>query len=71
MELGINRYASLYIRQITNKDPLRIKGNNIQRPVITYHGKESEKEHIYIHTYLNHFSVPLKLTQHCKPTVLE
>ena len=43
--------------------------NYIQNLVITYNGKESEREH-YTHTHthikLNHFAVHLKLTQHCK-----
>ena len=60
----MNRYPSLYIKQINNKELLYITGNYIQHPIITYNGKESEKEHIYIYThrYLNHFSVHLKLT---------
>ena len=34
-------------------------------------GKESEKEYIiHIHK-LNHFAVHLKLTQHCKSTILQ
>ena len=46
--------------------------------VITYNGKESEKEYmciymVYTHThiYINHFAVYLKLTQHCKSTILQ
>ena len=35
--------------------------------VITYNGKQSEKE--YTHAYIYHFVVHQKL-QHCKPTVL-
>ena len=34
-------------------------------------GKESEKEWIYAYVQLNHFSIHLKLTQHCKSTVLQ
>ena len=30
-------------------------------------GKESEKEY----TYMNHFAVHPKLTQHCKSTILQ
>ena len=75
LEFGIKRHPSLYTKQITNKDLLNTTGKHIQHLVITYHGKETEKEHIYMyiytHTYPNHFSVPLKLTQHCKPTILE
>ena len=38
--------------------------------VIIYKGTESEKEDIHI-IYLNHFAVHLKLTQHCKATILQ
>ena len=47
----------------------------------TYKGKESEKLHIfvcvcvyiyiYIYIYLNHFTVHLKLIQHCKLTIVQ
>ena len=30
-----------------------------------------EKEWIYVYVYLNHFAVYLKLTQHCKSTILQ
>ena len=40
-------------------------------------GKELEKEYIYIYIYIyvcvcvNHFAVHLKLTQHCKSTIVQ
>ena len=37
-------YTILYTKQITNKDPLCHTGNSTQYSVITYVGKESEKE---------------------------
>ena len=43
----INRYTSLYIKQINNKDLLYSTENYIQHLVIAYNGKESEK-YIYI-----------------------
>ena len=43
-------------------------GNSIQDSVITYLGKESEKEQICV--LLIHFAVHLKLIQHCKSTIL-
>ena len=49
-------------------------GNYIQYLAITYNGKESETERMHTtHTCikLNHFSVHLKLTQHCKSTTLQ
>ena len=33
--------------------------------------KESEKEQIYVYVQLNHLAVHLKLTQHCKSTLLQ
>ena len=42
-ELGINIYTLLSIKQINNKDILYSTGNYIQYFVITYMGKESEK----------------------------
>ena len=43
-EAGINIYTQLYIKQIINKDLLYSTGNSTQYSVITYTGKESEKE---------------------------
>ena len=34
-------------------------------------GKESAKEYIYIYIKLNHFAVHVKVTQHCKSTILQ
>jgi len=45
--------------------------NDIHYLVITYKGKKSEKEYIYTYTKLNHFAVHLKLTPHCKSTILQ
>ena len=39
--------------------------------IITYMGKESEKEWIHVYVELIHFAVHLTLTQHCKSTVLQ
>ena len=47
-------------KKITNKDLLYSTGNYTQYFVITYKGKESEKEYIYIS--LNYCAVHLKLT---------
>ena len=65
-EFGINRYTLLYIKQRNSKDLLYSTGNYIQYLVITYNGKEYEKEYKYVQ--LNHFAVYLKLT-HCKSTI--
>ena len=44
---GINIYTLLYIKQITNKDLPYCAENYIRYFVITYKGKESEKDYIY------------------------
>ena len=48
-------YTLLYIKYITNKDLLYNTENYTQYFIMTYKGKESEKEYIYV--YLNHFAV--------------
>ena len=38
--------------------------------MITYNGKESEKEQVHVYMYkLNHFAVLLKVIQHCKSKI--
>ena len=54
-------YTHYYIKQINNNDLLHSLGHYTQYLVITYNGKESEKEYICI--YLKVVSVYLKLTQ--------
>ena len=76
-EFWMNRYTLLYIKQITDKGSLCSTENYVQYILITYSGKESEKEYtyIYIHTYthiqMNHFAVHMKVTQCCKSTILQ
>ena len=48
-EIGIDIYTLLYIKQITNKDLLYSTGNSTQYSVMTYMGKESKKECIYVY----------------------
>ena len=48
-EFGINIYTLLYIKQIINRDLLYSTGKSTQYFVITYMGKESEKEWIYVY----------------------
>ena len=62
-EFGIDIYTLLYIKQIINKDLLYSTGDSTEYSAITYMGKESEKEQIYVYIQLNHFAVHLKLTQ--------
>ena len=56
---------------VNNRD-LLYNTAHIQYLVITYNGKVSEKEYTYIYIYkLHHFAVHLKLSQHCKSTILQ
>ena len=47
-EIGIDIYTLLYIKQITNKNLLYSTGNSTQYSVMTYTGKESKKEWVYV-----------------------
>ena len=47
-KIGIGIYTLLYIKWITNRDLLYSIGNSTQYSIITYTGKESEKEWIYV-----------------------
>ena len=60
----MNRYTPLYIKLINKKKLLYSTGKYIHYLVITYNGKDSEKE-------LNHLTVHLKLTQYCKSTIVQ
>ena len=48
-EIRIDIYTLLNIKQITNKDLLYSTGNSTQYFVMTYMGKESKKEWIYVY----------------------
>ena len=48
-EIGIDIFTLLYIKQITNKDLLYSTGSSTQYSVMTYMGKESKKEWIYVY----------------------
>ena len=45
--------------------------NCTQYSVMTYLGKESKKEWIYVDVLLIHFAVHQKITQHYKSTILQ
>ena len=44
----VSRYTLLYIKQINNKELLKNTANYIQYLIVTYSGKEFEKEYLYI-----------------------
>ena len=62
-ETGIGTYTLLYIKEITNKDLLYSTGNSTRYYVMTYMGKESTKQWIYVQ--LIHSVVDQKVIQHC------
>ena len=47
-EIGTEICTLLYMKQITNKDLLYSTGKSTQYSLMTYMGKESKKEYIYI-----------------------
>ena len=69
-EIGIDINTLLHIKQITNKDLLYSTGNSIQYSVMAYMGKESKRVDRCICIKI-HFAVHLKLTEHCKSTILQ
>ena len=56
-------YILPHIEWMSNRDLLYTTGKFTQYYVITYAGKESEKEWIYVYVQLIDFAVCLKLTQ--------
>ena len=42
------RYKLLHVKEISNKDLLYSTGTSTQYLIITYNGKESEKEYIHV-----------------------
>jgi len=47
-EFGIKTCTLLYIKQVNYKDLLYSTENYTQHLVITYNGKETEKEYMYV-----------------------
>ena len=48
-EIDIDIYTLLYIKSITNKNLQYSTGNSTQYSIISYMGKESNKEWIYVY----------------------
>ena len=61
----MDMYTLLYLKWLTNKDPLYSTWNFAQCCVVTRMGEEFGGEQIHVHVWLNPFSVLLKLSQHC------
>ena len=64
-------WALLYIKYVTNGDLLYSTGNSSPYSVMTYMGKKSKKERLYVYVELIHSAVQQKITQHCKSTLLQ
>ena len=64
-EIGIDMYALLYLKWVTNKGLLYRTGNSAQCYVAAWMGGEFGGERIHVYVWLNHFAVHLKLSQHC------
>ena len=69
--IGIDMYTLMCIKLMPNKALLYSTGDSTWYAVMTYMGKESKKEWIYVYVKLIHFAVPLKLTQHFKSSILQ
>ena len=63
-EVGIGICTVLYAILTSNKDLIYSTGKSTQYSLMVYVGKESEKE-------TDSLSTHLKLTQHCKSTILQ
>ena len=63
-EFGMNMYALLYLKWITNKDLLFSTGNSAQGYVAAWMGPEFKGEWIHVYGSLSSpFAVHLKLSQ--------
>ena len=69
LEIGIDIYTPLYIKEITNKGLRYSTGNSTQYSVMTCMGKESKRD--WIHVQRLHSAVQQKVTQHRKSTILQ
>ena len=61
-EFGMNMYTLLYLKWITNKDPLYSTWNSAQCYVTACMGKEFGEEWIHVYVWLSPFAVYLKLS---------
>ena len=64
-EFGMDMYTLLYFKWMTNKDLLYSTGNSAQCYMAAWMGGEFGGEWIYVYLWLSHFTVYLKLSQHC------
>ena len=68
-EFGIDMCTLLYLKWITNKDPLCSPGNPAQCYVAAWMGREFGGEWIHVCVWLGHSAAHLKLSQHCQSAI--
>ena len=64
-EFGMDMYRLLYLKWITNKDPLDSTWNSAQCNVAVWIGGELGGEWIQVYIRLSPFAIHLKRSQHC------
>ena len=64
-EFGMDRYALLCLKWITNKVLLKSTWNSAQCYGAAWMGGEFGEEWIHVYAWLSPFTVHLKLSQHC------
>ena len=64
-EFGMDMYALLYLKWITNKDLLHSTQNSAQGYVAAWMGAEFGGEWIHVYVWLSPLAVHLKLSQYC------
>ena len=71
-ELGdgdFHAHITMY-KQRANESLLYSTGNSTRCSVITYMGRKSKKEEVYVYIWLTHSTVQQKITRHGKAAVL-
>ena len=61
----MNIYTLLYLKWITNKDPLYSIGNSVQCCVAAWMGEGFREERIHIYVRLSPLAIHLKPSQYC------
>ena len=61
----MDMYTLLYIKWITNKDPLYSTENSAQCYVAAWRGGGFKEKWMHVYVWLSPFAVHLKLSQHC------
>ena len=64
-DFGMDMYTLLYLKWITNKDPLYSTWNSAQCYVAAWMGGELGGEWIHVYVWMSPFGIHLKLSQHC------